>query len=174
MRFTEYVYRFVRLASRYEEEVTGATKFGHPSTFFTEIPGQAPKLGSGIAFVDEATCSRELAANAHRIEAWRKTSSYQYCVAVRHHPDPVGWMIVCTGFLIFMCFVAIQDHEKLVANSAIKGFDVLHQLVRVRHAKNLADAEILAIMRALADNVRTYEQVVEVCCLFHNDYAQCY
>jgi len=85
MRFTEYVARFVRLASRYEEEVTGATKYGYPSQPFTEIPGQAPQLGSGIAFADEAVCSRELAANAHRIEAWQKTSSYHYCITVRLH-----------------------------------------------------------------------------------------
>lgn len=91
MRFMEYVSRFVRLASRYEEEVTGTTKFGYPSSFFTEMPGQAPTLGSGIAFVDEPTCSRELVANAHRIEAWRKTTSYQYCIAVRGpHHDLVG------------------------------------------------------------------------------------
>ncbi|KAF5355050.1 hypothetical protein D9756_005243 [Leucocoprinus leucothites] len=135
MRFTEYVARFVRFASRYEEEVTGATNFGYPSIPFSEVPGQALQLGSGIAFVDDATCSRELAANAHRIEAWRKTSSYQYCVA---------------------------DHEKFAASSAIRGFDVLHQLSRVRHGKNLADTEALAIMRTLADNVKTYEQVVEL------------
>jgi hypothetical protein len=94
MRFTEYVYRFVRLAARYEEEVTGALKFGHLSSLFTEIPGQGPKLGSGIAFPDEGTCSRELAANAHRIEAWRKTGSYQYYIAVRES------VILCTGSLI--------------------------------------------------------------------------
>ncbi|KAJ3571772.1 hypothetical protein NP233_g3548 [Leucocoprinus birnbaumii] len=135
MRFTEYVARFVRLASRYEEEVTGATKIGYPSSPPTELPGQAAQLGSGIAFADDATCSRELAANAHRIEAWRKTTSYHYCIA---------------------------DYEKFAASSAIKGFDVLHQLFRVRHGKNLADSEVLAIMRTLADNVRTYEQVVEL------------
>ncbi|KAL9711825.1 hypothetical protein Ac2012v2_004898 [Leucoagaricus gongylophorus] len=135
MRFTEYVTRFARLASRYEEEVTGATKFGPPSNPFTEIPGQAPQLGSGIAFADEATYSRELAANAHRIEAWRKTSSYYYCIA---------------------------DYEKFAALSAIRGFDVLHQLFRIRNGKNLADSEVLAIMRAFADNVKNYEQVVEL------------
>ncbi|KXN90637.1 Protein mesA [Leucoagaricus sp. SymC.cos] len=135
MRFTEYVARFVRLASRYEEELTGATKFGHRSGSFTEMAGQAPKLGSGIAFADEAAGLRELAANAHRIEAWRRTSSYHYCIA---------------------------DYETLSASSAIRGFDVLHQLFRVRHGKNMADSEILAIMRALADNVKTYEQVVEL------------
>jgi hypothetical protein len=83
MRFTEYVTRFVRLASRYEEEVTGTTKFGFPSSSFTEIPGRLPQLGSGIVFNDEAACLRELSANAQRIEAWRKTNSYQYCVMVK-------------------------------------------------------------------------------------------
>jgi hypothetical protein len=78
MRFTEYVTRFLRLASRYEEEITGGTSFGFPSAPFTEIPGQPPRLGSGIAFSDEATCLRELAANAQRIEAWRRTNSYNY------------------------------------------------------------------------------------------------
>ncbi|RDB24706.1 Protein mesA [Hypsizygus marmoreus] len=134
-RFTEYVTRFVRLASRYEEEVTGSTKFGFPSSSFTEIPGRPPQLGSGITFSDEATCMRELTANAQRIEAWRKTNSYQYCVT---------------------------DFAKFQANSAIKGFDVLHQLFRLRHAKNLSDSEVLLIMRTLADNCRTYEQVVEL------------
>lgn len=83
MRFTEYVTRFVRLASRYEEEITGATKIGFPSSLFTELPGRLPQLGSGIVFNDEASCFRELSANAQRIEAWRKTNSYQYCVMVR-------------------------------------------------------------------------------------------
>lgn len=107
MRFTEYVFRFVRLAARYEEDVTGTTKFGYPSSFFTEIAGQTPKLGSGIAFVDEASGARELAANAHRIEAWRKTSSYQYCIAVRLHRDLVTCIIVRTGLLISCVCVPI-------------------------------------------------------------------
>ncbi|KAF8973314.1 docking domain of Afi1 for Arf3 in vesicle trafficking-domain-containing protein [Flammula alnicola] len=135
MRFTEYVTRFVRLASRYEEEITGDTTFGYPSGPFTEIPGRLPKLGSGIAFSDEATCLKELVANAHRIEAWRKTNSYKYLVT---------------------------DYTKYQGNSAIKGFDVLHQLFRLRYTKNMLDSEALAIMRNLADGVKGYDQVVEL------------
>ncbi|KAF9464958.1 stabilization of polarity axis-domain-containing protein [Collybia nuda] len=135
MRFTEYVTRFVRLASRYEEEVNGSTKFGFSSSGFTETSGRIPQLGSGIAFVDDATCIRELSANAHRIEAWRKTNSYRYCVL---------------------------DWAKSQANSAIKGFDVLHQLFRLRHAKSMSDLEVTTIIRTLADNVKSYEQVVEL------------
>ncbi|KAG5639106.1 hypothetical protein H0H81_006695 [Sphagnurus paluster] len=134
MRFTEYVTRFVRLAARYEEEVTGLAKIGYPSSVFTEVPGRNPQLGSGIAFNDEVTCMKELTANAQRIEAWRKTNSYQYCVT---------------------------DSAKLHTNSAIKGFDVLHQLFRLRHARTMADSEALLIMRTLAESVKTYEQVVE-------------
>ncbi|PPQ68193.1 hypothetical protein CVT25_015025 [Psilocybe cyanescens] len=144
MRFTEYVTRFVRLASRYEEEITGKTTFGFPSAPFTENPGRSPKLGSGIAFSDEATCLKELVANAHRIEAWRKTNSYRYLILASYeHP-------------------VFQDYAKLQANSCIKGFDVLHQLFRLRYTKNMTDAEALAIMRSLADGVKTYDQVVEL------------
>lgn len=48
------------------------------------------------------------------------------------------------------------------ATNAIKGFDVVHQLFRLRHTKNMTDTEVLVIMRTLADNVKSYEQVVEV------------
>lgn len=44
----------------------------------------------------------------------------------------------------------------------IKGFDMTHQLYRTRHAKRLSDQEIYAIMRTLVDNVKSYDQVVEV------------
>ena len=82
MRFAEYVTRFVRLASRYEEEITGGkTKIGFTSSVFVE--NAARPLGSGIVFNDETLGMKELVANAHRIEAWRKTSSYKYCVMVR-------------------------------------------------------------------------------------------
>lgn len=77
MRFTEYVSRFVRLASRYEELVVGSTKLGCGSAPFSD-----GSLGSGIVFSDEAVAFKELAANASRIEGWRRSKSYQYCVQV--------------------------------------------------------------------------------------------
>lgn len=81
MRFTEYVLRFVRLASRYEEDTIGTTKFGYPSCAFdSRLPN--PRLGSGIVFNDDSAGRKELAANSHRIEAWRKTNSYEYICAV--------------------------------------------------------------------------------------------
>lgn len=152
MRFTEYVTRFVRLASRYEEEITGTTTFGYPSATFTEIPGRPPKLGSGIAFSDETSYLRELVANSHRIEAWRRTNSYKYLVMVRFIYSNIKWLPL----------TVIQDYAKYHGNTSIKGFDVLHQLFRLRYTKNMLDSEALAIMRSLADGVKAYDQVVEV------------
>jgi hypothetical protein len=56
----------------------------------------------------------------------------------------------------------MQDYAKYKPCSAIKGFDVLHQLFRLRYAKNMADAEAFAITKSLAEGVKTYDQVVEV------------
>ena len=83
-RFTEYATRFVRLAARYEEDVLGLnTTIGYPNVSYTELPGEEPRLGSGLCFTDEAAGVRELAANASRIEAWRRTESYVLWQQVR-------------------------------------------------------------------------------------------
>ncbi|KIY46793.1 spindle pole body interacting protein [Fistulina hepatica ATCC 64428] len=132
MRVTEYVMRFVRLASRYEEEITSSTRIGFPSAPFNE--NRTPMLGSGMIFADDGACAKELAANAQRIEAWRRTNSYVYLVS---------------------------DCQKNRVMDAVQGFDVLHQIYKLRHHR-LSDTETLAIMRALVDGVRTYDQVVEL------------
>lgn len=83
-RFAEYASRFVRLAARYEEEVLGLeTAIGFPTTVYFEGLGGEPRLGSGLCFSDEAAGVRELAANASRIEAWRRTQSYELWKHVR-------------------------------------------------------------------------------------------
>ncbi|KAJ7090911.1 mesa protein [Mycena belliarum] len=134
VRFTEYVLRFVRIASRYEEDMTGSTKFGYPSTpFDSRLPN--PRLGSGMLFNDETAGRKELAANAHRIDAWRKTNSYEYICA---------------------------DFRNAQLMDAIQGFDVAHQLFRLRNARSLSEAEVQVIIRALAENVKTYDQVIEL------------
>lgn len=50
----------------------------------------------------------------------------------------------------------------------MQGFDLMHQIWRMRHAKTMPDAEVDLILRTLVDSVQTYEQVVEVCsrCIF--------
>lgn len=54
-------------------------------------------------------------------------------------------------------------------NKAIQGYDLLHQLWRMRNAKNMPDAEVDLILRTLVETVQTYEQVVEVIS-FHDMY----
>jgi len=81
-RFTEYVIRFTRLASRYEEDALGSTKFGYPSSSFGESSEGHRQLGSGIVFGDDALGAKELTANASRIDGWRRTVSYQYLLTV--------------------------------------------------------------------------------------------
>ena len=56
----------------------------------------------------------------------------------------------------------MQDFARYKPSNAIKGFDVVHQLFRLRYAKNMPDAEALAIAKTLAEGVKTYDQVVEV------------
>jgi len=41
-------------------------------------------------------------------------------------------------------------------------FDLEHQVARLRTAKNMSEGEAGAIFAALAEGVRTYDQVVEV------------
>lgn len=89
-RFTDYVQRFVRIASRYEEETTSATTIGYPCAAYNSAAavagyGAQASLGAGVVFADEAAGWRELGANAARVERWMKTPSYRLYQQVR--PD---------------------------------------------------------------------------------------
>ena len=44
----------------------------------------------------------------------------------------------------------------------MQGFDLVHQVWRLRNAKNMSDTEAELIMRTILENVQSYEQVVEV------------
>jgi len=72
LRFTDYISRFVRLASYQEYTQMGYTRIGYPA-----IPWKDEIIGSGAVFFDEHTKQREMWANTHRIDAWRKTKSYK-------------------------------------------------------------------------------------------------
>ena len=75
-------------------------------------------------------------------------------------------------FWLCRLFICQQDFQAALASDTIKGIDVVHQLYRLRTAKNLPDAEVELMMRSLAENVQSYEQVVEVTflCLACNNY----
>ncbi|OCF42058.1 hypothetical protein I317_04145 [Kwoniella heveanensis CBS 569] len=130
LRFTDYLNRFVRLAAYQEFTQTGTTKIGCPSVPYRD----GGVLGSGAVFTDEQTRSREMWANAARIDAWRKTKSYR--------------------------LYAKDWHSRLKRRSV--DFDVQYQIARLRMAKNMSDGEAEAIFSALSNGVRTYDQVVEL------------
>ena len=67
----------MHVASRYEEDAFGTTTIGFPTSPYSERPGEKPRLGSGAFFTDEVACAKELAINAGRIEAWRRTECYK-------------------------------------------------------------------------------------------------
>lgn len=50
----------------------------------------------------------------------------------------------------------------MLATDPIQGFDVVHQLWRLRHAKRISDGEAELIMRTIASNLQTYDQVTQV------------
>ncbi|KAI0631091.1 spindle pole body interacting protein [Trametes polyzona] len=134
-KFIEYVIRFVRVAARYEEDLLGSTSIAWPTVPYSERPGEKPRLGSGAYFADDATCARDLAVNATRIEAWRRTECYKLFQA---------------------------DWKHALATNPIQGFDLSHQLSRLRFAKNMPDGEAELIFRTIAENLQTYDQVTEL------------
>ena len=73
-KFQEYVQRFVRLTALYEIETFGSTEIG----MMPENTDHGDILGTGLAFQDENSKLREVAANVNRIEGWRQTISYKY------------------------------------------------------------------------------------------------
>ncbi|THH12133.1 hypothetical protein EW145_g183 [Phellinidium pouzarii] len=137
-RFTEYVLRFVRLVARYEEDYLGSTKIGYPSTSFSVAVDGYSQLGSGIIFPDDVSATKELAVNANRMEGWRRTKMYEYYAS---------------------------DFQLALATKPIQGYDLYHQLVRLKTAKNMNNQEVELIMRTLAESVQSYDQVVELLAL---------
>ncbi|KAG8946568.1 hypothetical protein FRC03_001353 [Tulasnella sp. 419] len=94
-KFSEYVLRFLRLASRYEETLAPpmtepTTLIGFPSHPFSETgvsgivtgtgvaQGFGGSLGTGLCLTDENVGPKEMSANASRIEGWRGTPCYEY------------------------------------------------------------------------------------------------
>ncbi|KAH7098292.1 spindle pole body interacting protein [Auriculariales sp. MPI-PUGE-AT-0066] len=133
-RFTEYVQRFVRLASRFEEEYFRRTDIGFPTSTFN---GQ--HLGSGsIPIADQPAFHRELSANASRIEGWRKTRSYEYYI---------------------VDFGARRERSAFRGVDLTHQFLRLHHA-----RMGMSDQEVAAIVRAFAEQTLTkgYDAVVEL------------
>lgn len=66
----------MRLASKYEEDLTGSTTIGFPTVSFSGS-GDKARLGSGMIWTDDMSGPRELQANASRIDGFRGTEIYK-------------------------------------------------------------------------------------------------
>ncbi|EJU02421.1 spindle pole body interacting protein [Dacryopinax primogenitus] len=134
MRMGDYILRFTRLASLYEQEAFGETHLGNRSSNFAH-----GELGSGVGILDDLSRAREFSPSCQqRIEAWRRTRLYKY------HVD---------------------DYRNFQQVRAIRGFDPVYQIQRLRMGKNVPEFEVEAIVRTLRDSVQTYEQVTELLAL---------
>lgn len=79
------------------------------------------------------------------------------------------WEPVCSSCLVFPlsagsdpAVLLLKDFQKSLTTDAIQGVDIYHQLSRLRHGKNLPDAEVELMIRTFAENLQNYDQVVEV------------
>lgn len=59
-----------------------------------------------------------------------------------------------------------QAFAERLADSPIRGFDLLHQIARFRNSRNVPAAEVSLILQTLASHLRTEEQVTAVSSLF--------
>lgn len=150
-RFADYVVRFTRLASKYEEEHLGNTTIGWPTIAFKS---STTGLGSGL--VSPGDLSKEMNAFAPRIEAWRQSRSYQYFRTVR--PCVSGRLSV-EGPLNRR---TKQDFREAMDASTLPQFDLGYQINRLRLSRNVSSAEVETIFGVLAERVQTEAQVTEV------------
>ncbi|CAO3633463.1 unnamed protein product [Cunninghamella blakesleeana] len=130
-KFQDYVNRFVRLASLYEDQVYHESKIGKTVDNEADPTGL---LGFGLVFPDDATKQRELAANAGRIEGWRQSISYKYFQ---------------------------KDFQYWQQSTAIKNIDVHRQVSKLKMLRNLPDNEVIAIYEAFLNNIVTERQIIE-------------
>jgi hypothetical protein len=96
------------------------------------------QLGSGIISTDREAELKDIQANAMRIEAFRETDSYK---------------------------LYRQDEAAREADRTITGFDINHQLGRLRKAKKLSSGEYELILSTVARSIRTPDQIIELLAL---------
>ena len=119
-KWRSWVLKFTRIAAAFEETVYGASAL-YIGSHETDA-GAYGVAGHGYVWPDEHARMKELAANVHRIEAWRTTRSYYSCV---------------------------QDLARSWSKRPVRGLDLAHQHDKLRCLKLSHDASA-AIYLALA------------------------
>ncbi|SJX63499.1 uncharacterized protein SRS1_14255 [Sporisorium reilianum f. sp. reilianum] len=113
--------------------------YGRTSLAPTCQPYLNGQLGSGPVYVDRDAEMREIASNQMRIDGFRDTIAYRLLVHELQRYD---------GY-----------------TQAVRGFDLGHQIGRLRRARRLHVGEADLIFATIARSVLTHDQIVEVLAL---------
>ncbi|KAK6537845.1 hypothetical protein TWF694_010747 [Orbilia ellipsospora] len=130
-RWRDWVIRFTRMATAFEEAVYGASALwiGHEENHVIK--------GHGYVWADEALKTRDLTANAARIEGWRGTRSY---------------------------LTLVQESAQLYQAKPIKIVDLHHQIDRLRVLR-LSHEDSEKIYMVLKHYVDDYEEINQLLCV---------
>ncbi|KAI8461707.1 docking domain of Afi1 for Arf3 in vesicle trafficking-domain-containing protein [Phakopsora pachyrhizi] len=141
-RFLDYVNRFAKISSRWEEDQLGVSSIGVKTKSFMlpksysstqTIDGKIEMLGSGAVFFDEQTYKKEMSLNSSRIEGWMETESYK----------------------LFRKRFSSGGFSKFK-------FDISHQISRLRISRKLPDLELQTMYEVIVQKAQTNEEVTEV------------
>lgn len=129
-RISDWAANFIRQVIRHEEHFYGHSNISTQSQRFSN--GQ---LGSGLVSIDREAETKDVIANALRVEAFRGTDSYR---------------------------LYRQDEAIRERNRAITGFDLNHQISRLRKARKLPTGECELIFSTVTRATRTLDQFTEL------------
>ncbi|KAI9473716.1 MAG: docking domain of Afi1 for Arf3 in vesicle trafficking-domain-containing protein [Benjaminiella poitrasii] len=149
-KFQDYVFRFVRLAALYEEQVYGQTNIAWSSK-------DVSILGYGPVFQDEVTKQRELNANAQRVEGWRQTISYKYYERDFNHwkqHSCIKNLDVYSQVSKLKKLKQMSDQEVASIYEAFLNNIITHrQMIEVSHLKN-NEQSLICLQNSKTDKVK--------------------
>lgn len=133
----DHAMRFASVIHRHEEYFASATLPGQ----FSRLPNQPflnGQLGSGIAYGDRDAETKDVFANAARVEGFRATTGYGQ------------W---------------IYRDRQIESEKSIRDLDVGHQIHRLRgRGRPMSSQEAELIFKKLSGAAREDGQVIEVSC----------
>ncbi|KAI8869398.1 spindle pole body interacting protein [Ramicandelaber brevisporus] len=134
-KFEAYIRRFAQTVALYEYEMTGESSVGFTPATATFPGTPTSSIGYGPVFLDEEAKIRELSQSRGRIEGFLRTPPYH-------------WLR--------------EDFTRSLDTRTIKGFDVEHQIARLREGRGVSEREVEAIFSLLATGIQSDEQVLEL------------
>ncbi|PWN44410.1 spindle pole body interacting protein [Ceraceosorus guamensis] len=132
-RWTDFAFSFARAVAKHQEQFYGHITIGLPPS----QPFLNGQLGSGAVYPDRDTELKEISANNMRAAGWLTTDACRLFRAVS-----------------FRTLSALSEQ-------AIVGYDVQHQVQRLKRARHMSAAEAELIFATLSSTIRTPKQITE-------------